>query len=502
MRSFISFSGTSQRHPTHSRQRLPARALLRLVFQQRGRDRRFERLARTGGAGVLVVKGSPRVVAATNSELAMSAVRSDSVAMHFAIGAFWALVGAVVSRGLTLASSVLAGRLLGTTGFGEVGMIQSTQGLFGVVAGAGLGLAATKFVAESRSIDPAKAGRCATLATTIALISGTLMALVLLVLSGVIGSSVLNAPHLTVELQVATGLVLFGTINGVQTGALVGLGDFHTLAVLNSIRGVCMMVFLIAGIKLGGVLGGVIGLVVTEAIAALANHIALRPLLSRAGPWRDRNTWSELVMMCRFGSLSLLGSSCIIAAMWFANLVLVAQPGGYASLGVFNAAERWRQLLLFLPASFSPVILTLLSNLHGANDPYAYRRLFGLNLAVSLAVVVVPSIGIILCASSAMGLFGEEYRDGRMTLVILSASSVAVVLNNLLGQILVSKGAIMGRFVLDVLLAAVLAIASGLLIPIYRDQGMALGSLIAFGVTSAVLIATTIYFMRPHGNPR
>jgi len=58
----------------------------------------------------------------------------------------------------------------------------------------------------------------------------------------------------------------------------------------------------------------------------------------------------------------------------------------------------------------------------------------------------------------------------------------------------------MGRFVLDVLLAAVLAIASWQLIPIYRDQGMALGSLIAFGVTSAALIATTIYVMRTDGN--
>jgi hypothetical protein len=87
-----------------------------------------------------------------------------------------------------------------------------------------------------------------------------------------------------------------------------------------------------------------------------------------------------------------------------------------------------------------------------------------------------------------------------MTLVILSASSVAVVLNNLLGQILVSKGAIVGRFVLDVLLAAVLAIASWQLIPIYRDQGMALGSLIAFAVTSVALIATTMHFMRAQGN--
>ena len=427
----------------------------------------------------------------------MSVALRESVGMRFAIGAFWALFGAVVSRGLTLVSSVVAGRLLGPTGFGEIGMIQSTQGLFGIVAGAGLGLAATKFVAEFRSIDPARTRRCAALATSIALISGAAMALVLLALSGVMASSVLRAPHLTAELQVATGLVLFGTINGVQTGALVGLGDFRTVAVLNGIRGVCLCGFLIGGIELGGVLGGVVGLVLTEAIAVLANRVALRRLLPESVGGHGRNaSWNELRQMGRFSALSLLGSICTMSAMWFANLVLVAQPGGYASLGVFNAAERWRQLLLFLPASFSPVILTMLSNLHGRNAPDAYRRLFGLNLAVSIAVVVVPSIAIMLCASPAMGLFGEEYRDGRMTLVILSASSVAVVLNNLLGQVLVSQGAVGGRFVLDVLLAVVLAVASWQLIPIYREQGMALSSLIAFAVTAAALAVTTIHFMR------
>jgi O-antigen/teichoic acid export membrane protein len=437
------------------------------------------------------------VTTGARSGLAISGVPRDPLARHFAIGAFWALVGAVVSRGLTLASSVVAGRLLGTTGFGEIGMIQSTQGLFGIVAGAGLGLAATKFVAEFRSTDPVKTGRCATLATTIALVSGSVMALVLLACSGVMASSVLRAPHLTAELQVATGLVLFGTINGVQTGALVGFGDFRTLAVLSSIRGASLCGLLIAGIAVGGVLGGVVGLVLTEAIAVLANQVALRRILPATVTWRDRRAaWSELVPMCRFGGLSLLGSICTMSAMWFANLVLVAQPGGYAALGVFNAAERWRQLLLFLPASFSPVILTTLSNLHGRKDPDAYRRLFGLNLAVSVAVVVVPSIGIMLCAGPAMGLFGDEYRGGWTTLVILSASAVVVVLNNLLGQILVSRGAVMGRFLLDVLLAAVLALASWQLIPIYREQGMALGSLIAFAVTAAALAATTIHFMR------
>ena len=429
--------------------------------------------------------------------LTLSTVPSHSVDRYFAIGAFWALVGAVVSRGFTLASSVLAARLLGATGFGEIGMIQSTQGLFGILAGAGMGLAATKFVAQFRSLDLAKAGRCVALGTTIAVIFGTVMALGLLVSSSVIASSVLKAPHLSLELQVATGMVLFGTINGVQTGGLVGFATFRTLAILNVIRGVCLCVLVVAGIALGGVLGGVIGLVVTEAIAVLANHIALRPMLSRAGRWWTHPAASsELMMMSRFSVLSLLGSICTTSAMWFANVVLVAQPDGYASLGLFNAAERWRQLLLFLPASFSPVILTMLSNLHGTNDPRSYRRLFGLNLTVSVVVVAVPSIIVIVCASPAMGLFGDAYRAGRVTLVIMSASSVAMVLNNLLGQILISRGSVMGRFVLDVLLAAVLATTSWLLIPIYRDQGMALGSLMAFAATSAALIPITVSFMR------
>lgn len=435
------------------------------------------------------------MIVAAKREPAVSVVPRHSVARSVAIGAFWALAGAVVSRGFTLASSVLAGRLLGTAGFGEVTMIQSMQGLFGILAGAGVGLAATKFVAQFRSIDPARAGRYAALAITVALSSGTLMALGLLLLSGVVASSVLNAPHLTLGLQIATGLVLFGTVNGVQLGALAGFGAFRALAVLAGIRGVCLCVSLIVGIEVAGVLGGVVGLVVTEAIAVITNHLALRPLLSKAGRQRDRAGWSEVMMLCRFSLLSLLGSICTTAALWFASVVLVAQPDGYAALGVFNAAERWRQLILFLPASFSPVILSMLTNLHGTNEPRAYRRLLGFNLAVSVAIVVVPSIILILCASPAMGLFGDEYRAGRMTLVILCASSVTVVLNNLLGQILVSRGAVLRRFVLDALLATVLAIASWQLIPIYRDSGMALASLIAFAVTSAALIPTTVSFI-------
>jgi len=57
---------------------------------------------------------------------------------------FWSMAGAVISRGLMLVASIFVARMLGKTGFGELGMIQSTVGMFGVFAGFGLGLNCNK----------------------------------------------------------------------------------------------------------------------------------------------------------------------------------------------------------------------------------------------------------------------------------------------------------------------------------------------------------------------
>ena len=421
-----------------------------------------------------------------------------AVGAHFVLSALWSLFGAVVSRGLTLMASVLAGRLLGTAGFGEVGMIQSTQGLFGVLAGAGLGLAATKYVAEYRSTDALKAGRCVTLAMMIAASLGVVAGGVLMVFSAEIAEAVLARPHLANELRVATGLILFGALAGVQTGALIGLGEFRVVAMLGIVRGACLFVSLLLGIWLAGVMGGIIGLVFTEGVAVIANQLALRRHFPHLwSDWRGSGiTWPELSAMCRFGGLAVAGSLCTTLAVWFSNVVLVNQPEGFSALGIFNAAERWRQALLFLPAAVAPVVLPMLSNLQGRNDPAGYRKIVGLNLAVSMAAVLAPTVGVMVFARLAMSAFGTEYQEGSLTLVVLAASAVASVLNTFLGQILVSKGAIWWRFALDVLLGGVLALVSWRLIPEYRDLGLAYGNLAAYGVTALGLVLPVLYYMK------
>ena len=78
----------------------------------------------------------------------LARIEASKIGYRLAMGAFWSMAGAVISRGLMLAAWVLVARMLGKTGYGELGMIQSTVGMFGVFAGFGFGLTATKHVAE------------------------------------------------------------------------------------------------------------------------------------------------------------------------------------------------------------------------------------------------------------------------------------------------------------------------------------------------------------------
>ncbi len=85
--------------------------------------------------------------------------RASPLSVRLARGVFWSLVGAVISRGLGVVSAIIVARLVGITAFGEFTIIQSTVGLFGTFAGLGLGITATKYVAELRETDRIRCGR-------------------------------------------------------------------------------------------------------------------------------------------------------------------------------------------------------------------------------------------------------------------------------------------------------------------------------------------------------
>lgn len=422
----------------------------------------------------------------------------SSVMARFAVGAWWALVGAVGGRGLTLVAAIIAARVLGATAFGELGAIQSSIGLFGVLAGVGLGLTTTTHIAAYRTTLPERAGTYVTLSLTIAACSGAVVSLGLGSAASMLAAQVLGAAHLVDELRIAALLVLLGAISGVQLGCLAGLERFRLIALVTVLRGMVFVGAQTWGALAFGLTGAVWGVVLAEAAGVIMQQVAVQHACRSAHiPLVYRHLrWNEARAVWQFALPALLSSLATQPALWIGNVLLVHQPNGYAALGLFVAADKWRQLVLFLPASVASIVLPMLSNLYGTRNVGEYQRMFKLNLVTNLCAVGVPMIGIILLRRVAMATYGPEYAAGHETLVLLAASAVGVVLNNVLGQVLVSQGLIWWRCAFDVVLAGLLVVFAVLFIPTYREQGMAAAHCAAYTIV-AIALLPYVWWARP-----
>lgn len=83
-------------------------------------------------------------------------VNKNLLKSSFAINSLWAIMSLFVSKGLNFITIAYVAKTLGPKQFGEFNVIQTTVGLFGTVSGLGLGLAATKLIAEFKDVDQKK----------------------------------------------------------------------------------------------------------------------------------------------------------------------------------------------------------------------------------------------------------------------------------------------------------------------------------------------------------
>ena len=417
---------------------------------------------------------------------------------RLARGMFWTLAGAMIARGLGLIASVVAARLLGREGFGELGAIQTTVAMFSAFAGFGLGLTSTKHVAECREENPARAGRIITLSGYMAAISGAIMALCLLLFATPLAKHSLAAPHLSGLLQVSAGLIFLGALNGAQVGALSGLEAFKTIARVNLWNGLASFPILIAGVWWGGLMGAVWGLVASLGVNWLLNHFALRVEARRAGvplgvaELRNGAWRRESSVLWRFSLPAMLCSFMVLPVHWLCTALLAHQPAGYAEMGVFNAANQWRTAILFVPQAMAGIVLPALAGLHGERNRARYLRVFWNNVALIGGVAAALALGVVLFSDVIIRSYGAGFSEGRATLILLSLSAVVLSINQVLGVDLISRGQMWQVFGCNTAWALTLLGLAWWLVPMHGARGLAIALLTAYPVQSIFMLALNL----------
>jgi O-antigen/teichoic acid export membrane protein len=408
-----------------------------------------------------------------------SRVASSPLGRRLAQGAFWSLIATLASRGLNVAAMVLVARVLGKAEFGEIGIIQSTVGMFQTFASFGLGWAATKYVSEWRKKDPAKAGRIIAFSNLVSVATGGIIAGAFYLAAPWLASHSLASPHLAGPLRVSSIVLLLGTLVGTQYGTLAGLEAFRALAWIGIVNGFLSVPLIFGGAWFLGVEGAVWGLAASYGINWILNLRSVRTEVRRLGIRLSfTGLFRERAMLWDFSIPAILTGTAYNVANWVCAAMLV-RSGGYGEMGCYNAANQWFNVLIFLPGVLGQAAIPVLSEQLGENDLERSRKILEYSWKLNAVMIVPTAVFGSLFSPWIMGLYGDNFRTAWPTLVITLVSAAVCALQAPAGQLITAAGRAWAGAVMN-FSYAVLFIASTAALLHWGSLGMAAGRTIAY----------------------
>lgn len=335
-------------------------------------------------------------------------------------GFSWGALGSIASRLITLVAMIAVARILGPEPFGALGLIQSTLGVAGLMAGAGLGAAVARFVAHHARTDPARAGRMIGLVTIVSTATVCVTAVGLIVLSGPIASGVFSEPGLRSGLVVGALLMATQAFRGIQEGVFVALEQFRLLAAINILEGCLALLGMVWLASVLGLVGAVLGLAVSSLAALVLGRILLfRELRTLGIQIRYVLVRDDLAAVFNFSVPMFLANALATPILWVAITYLARSENGLFDLGIYQAAYQWHGPLIFLPMILMTVSVPALVQVWEAGARERFRKLVFSIFGVMLAISVPPAVIGAIFSPWLMGLYGGDFHHGWLTLVLL-----------------------------------------------------------------------------------
>ncbi len=397
-------------------------------------------------------------------------------------GAAWNALAQVMYRGLVILAMLIAARLLGLEPFGQLSLLYNTAMTFHVVASLGLIMTGTKLVAEFAKTDKVKTGRIMALCHYIALISGGLVALLMLLTAPWIADTVLNEPSLVTGVRLIALLLFFQVLADSTLGINLGFLAFRGIFVANALTGICALFFLVAGVYGWGIVGGLLGLSAAEAVRfGMLYRLAHRSADENGIPRTWRFPSEELSVLWHVSLPAMATLLLWLPVTWIGTLMLVREPGGFGEMGLFGAANQWFSLLMFVPGVITQTILPILSEQVSAGGRTEARHLALRSAAIMLVLVALIALPLMVGSPLIASAYGPDFADGALVFILMFAVAITAAPQGILSNYLAAENRFWLRFRLNVLWAICYLIAAYSLV----SHG-------AVGLTSAMIIAYAV----------
>jgi O-antigen/teichoic acid export membrane protein len=428
---------------------------------------------------------------------------SSSIVMRLARGSVWSLFGSATARILVLVAMILVARVLGRVSFGELGLIQSTLGTAGLIAGIGLGETATRFVAKYATSDPLRAGRVIALVMSVSIGTVLVATVVLISVSGLIAGAVLNAPQLQSALVWGSVLMAATAFRGIQGGVFAGLEKFDALAKLNVLDGVVSLITMVFLAQLLGVRGAVLGLTLGATMVWLTGRVLLIKELHRRGiSVNYRGCGADWRILTGYSLPSLLAALVATPVLWIAMTLVAGSGQGFAGLGLYNAAYQWHGPMVFIPMVLLSVSIPVLVQEWEAGRKERFRAvtfwICGLMFALSLPPVLLAA----LFSPWIMSFYGPGFREGWMILVLLLAAAPLHALSKIASGALLGMNRAWWVLGLNMVWSGTLLAVTAWLVPTRGAMGLAIAFLAAYATLGALSLTSILLGSKERVTPQ
>jgi O-antigen/teichoic acid export membrane protein len=193
----------------------------------------------------------------------------------------------------------------------------------------------------------------------------------------------------------------------------------------------------------------------------------------------DRSAFGASRELFAFAIPAFLAYIVVVPATWLTQALLANQPSGYSELGLFNAANQWRQFVIFIPTMMSSVMLAISADSYADGIGNKYRQAYRINMQLTWGCALPVSVLVIALGDHLNHLFGEKYADAVVLIPPLIAGAFFSVLNTVASSAVTGAGRMWAEAVINLVWAILLVGMSLWLVPSHGAKGLAYASLIA-----------------------
>ena len=421
-----------------------------------------------------------------NIDFIKAKINRSSLSKRLFEGMSWTLIGNVVGKFLQLLAFIFVARLVGKQEYGQISIIRSTLNMFLVFSSVGMGVTATRYIAMYRTSNPHRAYEIYRFTKKTVIWIGMIISVVVFMLSSYIAENQLNDLHLSNALKIGAVILFLMTITSVQMGALNGFERFKEVGINSALNGIILLISVLLGAYLWGINGVIAGLGITSFILVLQLWFSLKKDISKirtAEKNKDDEKLDSSSIFLKFSLPAVLQGLVVIPVLWWVKTFLI-DNAGYGEMATFDVAEQWYYVVLFVPNSLGTILLPLLTNTNYNGSKEQYNKLLKVNMLINVGVTFIIAVSVALFSPLIYKFYGKEFTDYQ-PLIILMITVVICAVNNVLGQVITSKGKMWIGFGVNALWAIWLITFSVIFVGKY-NMG-------ALGLAYALLVSYTLH---------